>query len=153
LRLAAGRQASRRAPKQEFSTTRKNETTLRDRLILLAAGCARDVREKTLEMTKQQEALNGLCKQKSRSFVNKFTGSGSTTIMECESSTDINSEEMQEFLLRNGWMEKQRSEEAILYCLINSGIVLVTSQNSEEQKIQTIMQYPSAICGSAFSTY
>jgi hypothetical protein len=48
-------------------------------------------------------------------------------------------------------MEKQRTEESILYYLMDRGIALVTSLDDENQKIKTTMQHPPTSCGSAFS--
>jgi hypothetical protein len=121
--------------------------------VLLITGCARDVREKTLKMTNQQKALNEMCKQRPESIQKKFTGSGSTITMKCEGHPNINSRRMQEILHQHGWRETQRTEEAILYCLTDNGIALVTSLDDRKQTIHTIMQYPSASCGSAFSIY
>jgi hypothetical protein len=130
-----------------------NEKILLTIFILLISGCARDMREKTLEMTKQQKILNDMCKQRPNSTRNKFTGSRSTIMMECKSPAGFSSEEMQKILLQNRWIEKQRTEKSILYCLTDRGIALVTSLDDENQKIKTTMQYPSASCGSAFSIY
>jgi hypothetical protein len=121
--------------------------------ILLISGCTRDMREKTLEMIRQQKMLNEMCKQRPNPTHNKFTGSGSTIKMECESPAGFNSEEMQKILLQNRWIENQRTGKSILYCLTDRGIALVTSLDDGKQQIETIMQYPSASCGSAFSIY
>jgi hypothetical protein len=121
--------------------------------ILLVSGCARDMQEKTSEMKNQQKLLNSMCKQEPNSTQNKFTGSRSTIMMECEISIDINSNETQKILLYHGWIEKQKTEKSILYCLADRGIALVTSLDDGSQKIKTTMQYPSASCGSAFSIY
>ncbi|MGC3986771.1 MAG: hypothetical protein QM777_19680 [Pseudorhodoferax sp.] len=119
--------------------------------VLLVAGCAKDLPEKTSQMDNQQRNLNDMCKQKPKFMQRKFTGSSLTIKMKCEKSINNSSEEIQKVFLQKGWIEKRKTERVILYCLLDSGISLVVDLDDSKQEIETIMRYPSANCGSAFS--
>jgi hypothetical protein len=118
---------------------------------LIAVRCAKDMPKKTSQMDNQQKFLNAMCEQKTESIQKKFTGSSLTITMKCERSINNKSAKMQEALLQRGWIEKRRTEQVILYCLLDSGVSLVADLNDSRQKIETIMRYPSAKCGSAYS--
>jgi uncharacterized membrane protein YfhO len=118
---------------------------------LLVVGCAKDMPEKTSQMDNQQKFLNEMCEQKTESIQRKFTGSNLTITMKCERSITNKSAKIQEALLQRGWIEKRRTEQIILYCLLGSGVSLVADLDDSKQEIETIMRYPSANCGSAYS--
>ncbi|CAN7756685.1 hypothetical protein LJR039_006957 [Pseudorhodoferax sp. LjRoot39] len=102
-------------------------------------------------MDTQQKTLIEMCKQSPKNIQRKFTGSSLTIEMNCEKSINNNAAEMQRFVRQHGWIEKQRTEQVILYCLRDSGISLVADLDDRKQRIETIMRYPSANCESAFS--
>jgi hypothetical protein len=118
---------------------------------LLVVGCAKDMPEKTSQMENQQKFLNEMCERQTESIQRKFTGSSLTITMKCERSINNKSAKIQEALLQRGWIEKRRTDQIILYCLLDSAVSLVADLNDSKQKIETIMRYPSANCGSADS--
>lgn len=120
--------------------------------VLLFAGCVKDMPKKASQMDNQQKALNEMCKQSPKTIQRKFTGSSLTIEMKCERAIN-NAAEIQQIFRQHGWIEKQRTEQVILYCMLDSGISLVADLDDSKQRIETIMRYPSANCGSAFSIH
>jgi hypothetical protein len=104
---------------------------------LLVVGCAKDMPEKTSQMENQQKFLNEMCERHTESIHRKFTGSSLTITMKCERSINNKSAKIQEALLQRGWIEKRRTDQIILYCLLDSEVSLVAGLNDSKQKIET----------------